>query len=174
VKARFGSIAALFAVAVTGGCSTTSIMPTTNVGQAARETIAVSVGPCFGFCPVYSLALSSDGTVVFDGARHTAVLGERRTRVGEAVYRAVAADLARYRAPAGGERVIDCTMTVSDQAGFVMTWTDARGRLAKTRYPGGCREGDGQAFEVLIRGLPLRLGIADWAQQKTYPGATRG
>ena len=33
--------------------------------------------PCYGSCPVFSLAIYFDGTTVFHGARHTKVTGER-------------------------------------------------------------------------------------------------
>lgn len=154
------------------GCASSLHVPQSRVGAA--ETIAISRGPCFGFCPVYTLRLAADATLVFDGARHTAALGERRKTIDQATYRAVAADLARFRPKDMGTRDVACQIVVSDQASYEVTWSDASGGQRTIRYAGGCREGEGAALEALLRALPERLGIADWAGQKTYPGATRG
>ncbi|GEM_PF-4065285 len=73
----------LLAAALTAG----ACMPlpgADNVPPAApeAETIAISVGPCFGFCPVYNVTIAPEGAVRFQGLRHTAVLGEMRREAG--------------------------------------------------------------------------------------------
>jgi len=43
--------------------------------------LSMEVGPCFGVCPVYSIALYDDGLLVFTGRTHVAVVGERRAQL---------------------------------------------------------------------------------------------
>lgn len=149
-------------------------LPAPHFSTATAETIMVSVGPCFGFCPVYTVSMAADGEVVFNGARHTAALGERRRKIDAAVYRAVAAELARFRPRAEEQREAACQVRVSDQASYDVTWIGAAGARRAIHTAGGCRDGEGAALEALLRTLPERLGIAEWAQQKTYPGTSRG
>jgi len=39
--------------------------------------VTLERGPCFGTCPVYSLTVSADGTVVYDGMQFVEVEGEQ-------------------------------------------------------------------------------------------------
>ena len=66
----FPKLALASALLSLGACAATSTPPET-ASQPAAETIAVSVGPCFGFCPVYKVAVSPAGMVTFTGERHT-------------------------------------------------------------------------------------------------------
>ena len=45
------------------------------------ETITYATSACKGSCPVYRIEVSSDGTGVFTGVAHVAVIGERRFTV---------------------------------------------------------------------------------------------
>jgi len=45
------------------------------------ETITYETSACKGSCPVYRVSVSSDGTGVFTGIAHVAVIGERRFTV---------------------------------------------------------------------------------------------
>lgn len=42
---------------------------------AEVETITLERQPCFGFCPVYTLTIHSDGQVAYDGLNHVEVAG---------------------------------------------------------------------------------------------------
>ncbi|WP_312491323.1 DUF6438 domain-containing protein, partial [Sphingomonas sp.] len=110
---RYLTMAALSAAMMLGGCATTG-----RAGRPATstpgETVRVAVGPCFGFCPVYSVSVAPDGAVHFVGERHTAVLGARTTRVPAPVPSALVRDLARYRPATGDDVPVACTAAVSD------------------------------------------------------------
>jgi hypothetical protein len=141
---------------------------------SARETITVAVGPCFGFCPVYEAAVAPDGVVRFTGERHTAALGERTGSIGSLAAADFARDLAPFRPASGTEAEIDCTDTVSDASSYTVTWTNTDGRKTFAKVQGGCLGGPGQSLVILLRDLPTRLSIAEWAKQTTRPGASRG
>ncbi|QNE31595.1 hypothetical protein F1C10_06395 [Sphingomonas sp. NBWT7] len=158
--------------AVLAGCA--GNLPAPHSATRTAETITVSVGPCFGFCLVYTVSMAANGEVVFDDARHTAALGERRRKIDAAVYRAIAAELARFRPRAEEQREVACRVKVCDQASYDVTWTGAAGARHVIHAAGGCRDGEGAALEAVLRTLPKRLGIAEWAQQRTYPGTSRG
>jgi hypothetical protein len=43
--------------------------------QGKTEVITMTRGACFGTCPIYKVAIASDGTVTFDGANFVKVKG---------------------------------------------------------------------------------------------------
>ena len=141
---------------------------------AAGETIGISVGPCFGFCPVYDVSVSPDGTIAFTGRRHTAVLGERRRSAGPATYRSLARDLAPFRPADGTEARVSCEAAISDTPSYTITWNAAGGRKTTATHQGGCPDGPGKALDAVLRQLPEQLGITDWTTQIARPGASRG
>ena len=73
-----------------GGCAATTALPVSGQStKPIKETIAWSVGPCFGFCPVYKVEVDGNGAVRFDGERHTAVLGQKVREGGPDAYSAI-------------------------------------------------------------------------------------
>ncbi|MBC3941161.1 DUF6438 domain-containing protein [Sphingomonas albertensis] len=138
------------------------------------ETIAVSVGPCFGFCPVYDVVLSPNGDVHFSGKRHTAEVGDRDRRSSPEVYRAVANDFAAFRPADGTTARVPCTAAISDTSSYTITWTTADGRRTVATHQRGCSDGPGHELDNILATLPKRLGIVAWAQQTTRPGLSRG
>lgn len=141
---------------------------------ATAERLALSVGPCFGFCPVYEVTLFDDGTLRFVGVRHTAMLGTRERRAGRSRFLAMERDLAAYRPTPGSEVAVECAAAVSDTSAFTVTWTDSAGRKASATVQSGCPGGAGKALADLLRDAPKRLGIAQWTKQTTRPGSSRG
>ena len=142
--------------------------------SVATETITVAVGPCFGFCPVYTVSISSSGSVGFLGERHTAVLGRRTQASSIDAYRELARQLAGYRPADGGHVAVECQATVSDTSTFTVTWSGADGNDAVATIASGCPGGPGHALIQILKDLPVRLGIADWAKQTMRPGTPRG
>lgn len=157
-----------------GGCAASSSPGLTTTSAAALESVAVSVGPCFGFCPVYDATISSNGAVTFTGQRHTAELGERRGQSRLGTYDAVMAELARFRPAPGTTTQVECSATVSDTSPYTITWTDANGQQTVAKHQSRCPGGPGQALDAVLKELPQQLGIADWAMQTTRSGASRG
>ena len=157
-----------------GACAAVSpgVAPAGNA--SATASIAISVGPCFGFCPVYDAKIAADGAVSFTGTRHTAVLGTRERQAGPQTYRAIEADLAPFRPVGGGTAEIPCAAEISDMPTYTITWIDPAGQRAIAIHRGGCREGRGHDLDAVLRGLPQRLGIVEWMKQTTRPGVSRG
>lgn len=163
--------ATLFAL---GACATVSPGRAPELVAGATSSIAISVGPCFGFCPVYDVRVSQNGTVAFTGVRHTAVLGTRKRSAGPEAYRTLETDLAPFRPAEGGVAEIPCTTEISDMPTYSITWTGATGEQTVATHRGGCREGPGRDLDQVLRELPERLGVEEWTKQTTRPGVSRG
>lgn len=165
---------ALVAALALGACAADSAGVGSTPAPAAGETIAVSVGPCFGFCPVYQVSIAPGGAVAFVGERHTEVIGERKAAAGAATYTAVARDLALFRPADGTTARVECEAAITDTSSTTITWTDAAGRQTVATHQRGCSGGPGKALDDVLGALPERLGIAGWAKQVTRPGVSRG
>jgi hypothetical protein len=167
------SVVVLTAAAALTGCAVGS-GPESPSTLHAGEIIEISVGPCFGFCPVYDVRVGADGLVVFDGERHTAIVGERRRSAGPQTYRTLADDLAPFRPTPGTEGVVACDAAISDTSSYTITWTDTAGHRSVATHRSGCTGGPGLAPDQVLHDLQSRLGIGDWARQVTRLGASRG
>jgi len=148
--------------------------PGSAPAPGSAESIAYSVGPCFGFCPVYVAQIAANGAVHFDGARHTAVLGPRDRQAARSAFEAASAALAAYRPAAGTTAQTQCDQSISDQQHLTITWTAADGTKTVLEHDKGCRSARNEALNAVIGDLPATLGIAEWAKQQTRPGASRG
>src|SRR3546814_2258150 len=80
-----------------GGCAAVTPGAVPANGTNVPASIAISVGPCFGFCPVYDAKIVADRIVSFTGTRHTTVLGTRERRAAPDTYHKLEADLASFR-----------------------------------------------------------------------------
>ena len=162
------------AMVAVGACAAVAPGGAPSTSVSVPASIAISVGPCFGFCPVYDAKIAADGTVSFTGTRHTAVLGARERKATSQAYRDIEAGLAPFRPTSGGTAKVLCASEISDMASYTITWIDSAGRKAVATHRGGCREGKGHDLDVVLRGLPQRLGIEAWMKQTTRPGVSRG
>jgi hypothetical protein len=71
--------------------------------------IRYEVGPCYGTCPVYSVAVEADGTTHYTGERHTAVAGERTQAGDAATFRSLQQRLATMQPEMGTtQQSLDC------------------------------------------------------------------
>jgi hypothetical protein len=174
VSSLVKSALAVTALTALGACASVAPGWAPAAGTRAPSSIAISVGPCFGFCPVYDVKIAADGAVSFTGTRHTAVLGTRERQAKPQAYRAIASDLAPFRPAGGGMAAIQCAVEVSDMPTYTITWIDSAGQKAVATHRGGCREGKGQSLDAVLRELPQRLGIGEWMKQTTRPGVSRG
>lgn len=168
---RWGMVAA--AGGVLAGC-TTMAADGPSTSSPTAETVTVAVGPCFGFCPVYQVSVAHDGMLRFVGERHTTVIGERTKTIGAAASQALIRDLAPYRPATGSETQVACTAAVSDTSSYTVTWESRDGGKTVATVQDHCPGGPGQSLGALLRTLPTRLGVADWAKQVTRPGVSRG
>jgi hypothetical protein len=138
------------------------------------EEIRISRGPCFGFCPVYTVAVTPAGRVDFTGERHTAVLGPRARSAGRETYEAVRKALASARPRTGEARAQPCPSAATDMAQMTVEWIAASGTRTALTYNLGCREPATAKLAQTVEAQLQALQVADWAAQKTWPGDTRG
>lgn len=164
-------LAAVTAVALSGCAASLAQRPPTST---STETIMVSRGPCFGFCPVYTLGVTPAGLTTFDGARHTAMLGPQTRDAGRDGYARVAHALAPFRPDTGTTSDTRCETRISDQQLFTVTWTSLDGRITTLNHDRGCRSAANDALNQVLDAVPGALGVDAWAAQRTRPGASRG
>ncbi|ESQ88684.1 DUF6438 domain-containing protein [Asticcacaulis benevestitus] len=172
--ANFTAVVGIGALLVSvGGCSTLNPQPSDGAAQQ-QETISYSVGPCFGFCPVYSVAVTPEGHVAYLGERHTAVLGAKGREAGEKAYDGAATMLAAFRPADGTTADTQCEERRTDAQHYVITWTKPDGTKTVLRHDRGCMSAKNNALNKALDEVPAQLGVADWAKQTTESGASRG
>lgn len=142
--------------------------------SGSGEEIRISRGPCFGFCPVYTIAVTPAGRVDFEGKRHTAVLGPRSHTVGRSAYARVRRALGPYRPATGLETELPCPAAATDMAMITIEWISASGVRTALRYRLGCTSAQAKELETLMETQLQHLGVDGWARQQTWPGDTRG
>lgn len=164
---------AALAAGLAAGCTPTH---TASTGAPpAGEEIRLSHGACFGFCPVYTVAVTPSGNVTFNGERHTAELGERARTVGPAKYEALRTALADLRPASGTQETFDCPVAMpTDTSALTIEWIGAGGERTSLTYRTGCRAPEGQKIQDAFDAQIEALGVAGWAAQTTRPGASRG
>lgn len=167
------SLLALVPLAVALGLAACVSLQDPSV-PASGETISYSVGPCFGFCPVYTVSVTADGHVAFEGERHTATLGRQERDGGAQAYRAISTSLAAYRPATGTTADTECESRMSDQQHYRIIWTSADGTQTVLQHDKGCRSAKNDQLNKAMENLPSKLGIADWARQTTRQGVGRG
>lgn len=118
------------------------------VPAAAQVTsISYETTACFGYCPIYRVTVSADGSGLFEGRRFSAFQGQRRFRITPAQFRAFAARLGPAR-PARGDIVYDRGTSCqgagpppTDHPSIIVTWVEPRRRQTLHFYT-GCRNPD--------------------------------
>jgi hypothetical protein len=173
IKSSTAAVILAAAIALSA-CSTTGTAPAGASKMAQQGSISYSVGPCFGFCPVYSAVLSPGGTVSFEGKRHTTVLGVRTREAGPMAYAQVSALLAPFRPTSGTTAKTTCEVEASDGSTYQIIWSMGDGRRTVLDHGLGCRSASNDRLNEALRQIPEKLGIADWSQQISRPGAPRG
>src|SRR3546814_7026013 len=114
MRMLFKSVLASVVLTALGGCAAVTPGAVPANGTNVPASIAISVGPCFGFCPVYDAKIVADGIVSFTGTRHTTVLGTRERRAAPDPYHKLEADLASFPPPAGATPEVPCGAEISD------------------------------------------------------------
>ncbi|MBC7166404.1 DUF6438 domain-containing protein [Phenylobacterium sp.] len=155
---------ALAATALFAGLSACVAMPEPRA-PAAGETISLSVGPCFGFCPVYSVEVTPGGHVVFEGERHTGVEGRREAQAPDGGYAAVARALAPYRPATGASEQTTCERQATDMSHYTVVWTAADGTKTTLNHDGGCMSAKNAKLMEALKATPQRLGVEGWVRK---------
>lgn len=144
----------------------------TRAGEAsAQPTVTLQRTSCFGSCPAYTVSVSPDRQVAFQGQTR-AQATSANVRIDDARYDAVLAavrqaDLASMRdsyvAHGNG-----CEQVATDMPGIRITVADARGSKSVNFYL-GCRGQEADAvrprIEALARTIDQQLDTARWIGQ---------
>ena len=142
-----------------GGCVTTPNAPIAIEG----DSISYETGPCHGFCPVFRVSVSPDGSGTFEGRQHTAVTGERRFRISPEQYRAFAAQLAPLRPAEGSVRLEGegCAQMATDLPSAEVTWYSQIGNSQSLHLNYGCDREKNRATAERLRRAPSLLPIGE-------------
>ena len=142
------------------GCSATLHGPTPPP-TAKPLTITYATNPCYGFCPVYSVTVSADGTGHFNGIQQTTVTGKRDFSVTPAQFKAFADTLAPWR-PVGDKRIVPgepgCERPVYDLPGVKIIWAGA-GPAGSLDYYYGCMMDAPKGLADALGNAPDKLPI---------------
>lgn len=143
------------------GCAQHSQVP----GSPDPIRISYSVGPCYGTCPVYQVAVEADGSTYFNGERHTLVAGTQERKNRARVFRQVRSTLADYQ-PAMGvtQGTEDCTPRVTDLPQYTVIWTNASYEQAVLEHNTGCHSDRGRELTQTLRSLDGLLGVDAWVR----------
>lgn len=135
---------------------------TPAVGDLA--SIRYEVGPCHGFCPVYSVEVRADGTTTFIGQQHTQVYGKQARQNGAQAFTRLQRTLAPWQPVMDQQRdSTDCGPRITDMSHYTVTWTGLDGRQAQLLHDGGCRSASALSLTRLLgEEIPDRLGISNW------------
>ncbi|MDN7131131.1 DUF6438 domain-containing protein [Halomonas sp. MC140] len=132
----------------------------------ALAEIRYQVGPCYGTCPVYSVAVEADGTTRFTGERHTAIEGERTQGGDSAMFNALQKRLAPWQPDMGAtQQTLDCELRATDLPQYTVTWINDEGEQAVLEHDTGCHSDSGRELTNTLRSLNKELNIEQWVQQ---------
>lgn len=161
-KLDLGSLAVTFALALSGCAGNRpSDVPT----PTASDHIAMTRGPCFGACPMYTVTVWGDGRVRFEGDQFVMQRGEHTRTIDAASAAALfaAADsIDFYRLPTditpANASVCGASWTDMPSAEITIVWA---GRVRTVSHYHGCPEAPEQltAFE---RRIDAVAGVAEW------------
>jgi Domain of unknown function (DUF6438) len=157
-------------VAVTLGCASRSADPaptrSSSAGWSTSADYAVTLyrSPCYGSCPMYSLAVTPDGTIKYEGRGNVRHIGTASARMDEARVGA----LTRELEAAGYFRLADryrpseavCGRYVPD-APTVITSVRIGDRVKRIEHDQGCGSAP-ESLTVLESRIDEALGARRW------------
>lgn len=141
-------------------CANQNGNPVSSTPPVSQKEISFTVGPCFGFCPVYSVSVKADATVAFEGKRHTAHLGQRNLTADRTAFAKLEAELAPFRPATGSTDRTKCDVEASDMSDYHIVWTDPDGSKTVLDHSLGCRSAANDQLNAVLRQAPDRLGIS--------------
>ena len=77
-KTSAAARAVLAAILLIAGCRSAGSTPADDTAAVRMEDVLITIErtPCFGTCPVYTLSLTGEGVVTFNGVRFTRTTGQ--------------------------------------------------------------------------------------------------
>lgn len=143
-------------LAVLAACATTddALLP-----QPGYDSISLTVGPCYGPCPIYDLVIASDGSVRFRDRDYQGPRRLKRRDVGAERYQAVAEALAPYRPP---NRLPECLISSTDAQEYTIVWTSPSGGSETLPHYSGDTCPESEELTQVLQTVPALAGVADW------------
>lgn len=136
--------------------------PAAAVSSESRVTM--ERGPCYGTCPVYSVAIAADGTVTFDGERHVASTGTMTHRIesaaAAALLQSLAADGFYELADTYVYKAAACGMYHTDAPTVTLTLV-LDGRTKTVQHDQGCRDAPESLNRMQAR-IDSVAGVSRW------------
>lgn len=143
------------------GCATTGNKP--SVPPPVADTIRFSAGPCFGFCPSYTVTVEPNGSAVLVPERNTSVPGETRFTVTAAQYLRLRNGFAAFRPETGKEKRIgpgeNCERVATDLPEYDIVWKRAGQDDTKLDFYSGCFDPRYARLRAAIAAVPKVLDI---------------
>ena len=162
MRTVFVSVLAL----LVAGCAAQPPVAPPPPAAGMHLVIRYETGPCFGFCPVYTVTVSQNGSGTFEGKQHTAVTGTRIFTVTPEHFAAFRDRLEPYRPYDVGERRIadpNCGgLSATDFPSVDITWTEKAPQHHLHAYYGCDMERNAGMFKALQDApevLPIRAFI---------------
>jgi hypothetical protein len=144
------------------GCAQQSQVAATG-GDPIR--ISYSVGPCYGTCPVYQVAIEANGATFFNGERHTRVEGTQQISNNAATFQATLSRLAPWKPEMGTtQATTDCEPRATDQQNYTVIWTNAAFEQAVLEHDTGCHSEAVRQLTETLRSLDSLVGVAPWVR----------
>lgn len=132
----------------------------TELPQSGYDKISISVGACYGPCPMYNLVIASNGSVRFQDWGYQGPRGTVKTRtLGTEGYEAVADALAAYRPP---NALPECLESETDAQDFTIVWTDRSGSSASLYHYGGDVCPASEELTRVLYTIPALSGVSEW------------
>ena len=116
------------------------------VGQTGNQNsggdqITLERGACFGTCPIYKLAIKSDGTVTFEGQRFTKTIGAATGRISPSDFRALVSEFEKIDyfslADSYSPGTKQCPQAMTDMPSAI-TSISVKGKSKAVRHYHGC------------------------------------
>lgn len=115
--------------------------PAPDPQTADRGSITLEETPCFGFCPVYTMTLNSDGSYILDGGRHSRTEGVQEDALARAAYDQAAGALREAEFDSRPKQIVmgapSCETPRTDAQTAIITWRRPEG-TKQVRFYKGC------------------------------------
>jgi hypothetical protein len=124
-------------------------------GSLSSARIRLERTACFGTCPIYTVEIRGDGTVIWNGARFVKAVGVRRYRISVAKVRQLVEQLRRANFYSALESYVDRGITDMPSATITVTY----GGVTKSVHDyAGTRVGMPQAIKDLEAAIDEAAG----------------
>lgn len=144
--------------------------PQSQKGAPDDMLVTLKRSGCFGACPDYTLSVSGDGAVTFEGRRYVKVQGMVRGKISPEKIQALIDEFAKadyFHLKDKYETEEDGCPGVLSDASFVVTSIRLKGRTKSVSHYCGCHDG-GSVYPKGLTELENRIdaivGTSQWIQ----------